>query len=211
MATTSTSKNQPRSQQIAHQAPDEQLPNRSGVDNGVSGNELPATNDMTSARVPSRSPGPRGGIGNEVRQLVRDKANAQFDSQKDRAAGALGAVAGAVRSATQGLEDTGQQTLAGYVVRAADEMDRWRSNLGEHNLDQAMREVQDFARRKPTVFLGVAFSVGLVAARFFKSSAPTTSRSRPMPQTPSASRPDGRMSAQDSSNVGNQPTTQEAY
>jgi hypothetical protein len=115
------------------------------------------------------------GIGDELRQLVRDKAYEQIDSQKERATGTLGAVAGAVRNATQELREKGQTGLAGYVNRAADEIDRWTSRLREQDLDDAMREVQEFARRKPAIFLGVAFGAGVLAARFFKSSGPATS------------------------------------
>jgi len=110
-----------------------------------------------------------------LRQLVRDKAYEQIDSQKERATGTLGAVAGAVRHATQELREKGQTGLAGYVNRAADEIDRWTSRLREQDLDDAVREVQEFARRKPAIFLGVAFGAGVLAARFFKSSGPTGS------------------------------------
>jgi hypothetical protein len=130
------------------------------------------------------------GVGDELRQLVRDKAYQQIESQKERAAGTLGAVAGAVRNATQGLRDSGQTGLAGYVTRAADEIDRWTSRLHEQDLDDAVREVREFARRKPAIFLGVAFGAGVLAARFFKSSgAGDSSVNRaPSHSTPSSSR-----------------------
>ena len=110
------------------------------------------------------------GIGDELRQLVREKTYEQIDTQKERATGTLGAVAGAVRNATQGLRDSGQPGLANYVTRAADEIDRFTSRLREQDLDDAVREVQQFARRKPAIFLGIAFGAGVLAARFFKSS-----------------------------------------
>jgi hypothetical protein len=129
------------------------------------------------------------GIGDELRQLVRDKAHEQIDSQKERATGALGAVAGAVRNATQELRERGQTGLAGHVNRAADEIERWTSRLRDQDLDDAVRDVQQFARRKPAIFLGVAFGAGVLAARFFKSSgAAGLSSRRPSSQwTPSSS------------------------
>ena len=119
------------------------------------------------------------GIGDELRQVVRDKAYEQIHSQKERATGALGAVAGAVRNATQGLRDNGQPGLANYVTRAADEIDRFTSRLREQDLDDAVREVQQFARRKPAIFLGIAFGAGVLAARFFKSSGQQASAYSP--------------------------------
>ena len=103
------------------------------------------------------------------------KPTSRSAAQKERATGTLGAVAGAVRNATQGLRESGQTGLAGYVNRAADEIDRWTSRLREQDLDDAVREVQQFARRKPAIFLGVAFGAGVLAARFFKSSGPAGS------------------------------------
>jgi hypothetical protein len=102
---------------------------------------------------------------------VRDRTYEQIGSQKERATSNLGTLAGAVRSMTQQLRDDGQAGLAGYVTRAADEIDRWSSRLGEQDIDEALREVQNFARRRPTVFLGVAFGAGVLAARFLKSSS----------------------------------------
>ena len=145
------------------------------------------TNTMGTGGTESLPSG--GGIGEELRQLVRDKAYEQIGSQKERATGTLGAVAGAVRSATQGLHESGQPALAGYVARAADEIDRWTSRLREQDLDDAVREVQQFARRKPAIFLGVAFGVGVLAARFFKSSGPGSPREQSrLPWTPGSSR-----------------------
>ena len=135
---------------------------------------LPSTTDKNQQTTNSSAASndePRG-IGDELRQLVRDKAYEQIGSQKERATGTLGAVAGAVRHATHELRERGQTGLAGYVNRAADEIDRWTSRLRDQDLDDAVRDVQQFARRNPAIFLGVAFGAGVVAARFFKSSGP---------------------------------------
>jgi hypothetical protein len=77
---------------------------------------------------------------------------------------------------TEQLRNSGQPGLAHYVTRAADEIDHWSSRLRNQDLDDALREVEQFARRKPVVFLGVAFGVGLLAARFLKSSSQAGSR-----------------------------------
>jgi len=111
------------------------------------------------------------GLGDELRQLVRDRAYEQIDSQKERATANLGTLAGAVRGMTQQLRDNNQPRLADYVSRAADELDRWSTHIREQDLDGAVRELQNFARRRPAVFIGVAFGAGVLAARFLKSSS----------------------------------------
>jgi len=152
---------------------------------------VPAATDKqqpsTNASVASTDE-PRG-MGDELRQLVRDKAYEQIGSQKERATGTLGAVAGAVRHATHELRERGQTGLAGYVNRAADEIDRWTARLRDQDLDDAVRDVQQFARRNPAIFLGVAFGAGVLAARFFKSSGAeeTTSHRQSSPWPPSRS------------------------
>jgi len=109
-------------------------------------------------------------IGDELRQLVRDRTYEQIDTQKERATANLGTLAGAVRGMTRQLRDNDQARLADYVTRAADELDRWSSRIKDQDLDGAVRDVQSFARRRPAVFIGVAFGAGLLVARFLKSS-----------------------------------------
>ena len=120
-----------------------------------------------------------GGMTGELREAVRHRASEQIETQRDRAANALGALAGAARSATQGLRDSGQPQLADYLNRASDGIERWSARLREQNLDDTMQDVQAFARRNPAVFLGAALGAGILAARFFRSSRPPVARPQP--------------------------------
>jgi hypothetical protein len=90
----------------------------------------------------------------------------------------LGSLAGAVRGMTQPLRDGGQGQMADYVNKAADGIERWASQLRQQDLEDAVRAVEQFARRQPAMFLGVAFGAGLIAARFLKSSSPSGQRVR---------------------------------
>jgi hypothetical protein len=119
-----------------------------------------------------------GGMTGELREAVRERASEQIETQRDRAANALGALAGAARTATQGLRDSGQPQLADYLDRASDGIERWSSRLREQNLDDTMQDVQAFARRNPAVFLGAALGAGILAARFFRSSRPPVARTQ---------------------------------
>ena len=101
---------------------------------------------------------------------VKESAAAQLTTQKNRGTDALGQVANAVRSSTQKLREERQETIAGYVDKAADHIDNWSRRLREKDIDELMSDVQRLARRQPAVFIGSAFALGLVGARFFKSS-----------------------------------------
>lgn len=101
---------------------------------------------------------------------VRDAASAQVSTQKDRATDTLGTLAGAVRQSTQALRDQQQDTVAQFVERAADQIDRLSATLRNRDVSQLMADAQRFARRQPAVFIGAAFAAGVLAARFLKSS-----------------------------------------
>ena len=99
-------------------------------------------------------------------QTLRDTTYRSIDDQKSRASDTLGSLAGAVRGMSQPLREGGQTQIADYVNRAADGIERWASQLRQQDLEDAVRAVEQFARRQPAMFLGIAFGTGLIAARF---------------------------------------------
>jgi ElaB/YqjD/DUF883 family membrane-anchored ribosome-binding protein len=101
---------------------------------------------------------------------ARERATAQLTTQKDKATDTLGSVARAVRQSTQQLRNQQQDTLAGYVEQAADQIDRLSQRLRDKDVGELLEDAQRFARRQPALFIGSAFAVGLVGARFLKSS-----------------------------------------
>ena len=101
---------------------------------------------------------------------VKESAAAQLTTQKNRGTDALGQVANAVRSSTQKLREERHDTIAGYIDKAADQIDNWSRRLRDKDIDELTSDVQRLARRQPAVFISSAFALGLVGARFFKSS-----------------------------------------
>jgi hypothetical protein len=115
--------------------------------------------------------GGEGNGGGSIKQTLRDTTYRQLDDQKARASDTLGSLAGAVRGMTEPLRDGGQSAVADYVNKAADGMERWASTLRHKDIEDAARAVQQFARRQPALFLGAAFTAGMLAARFLKSTS----------------------------------------
>ena len=109
-----------------------------------------------------------GGTG--LMDKVRQGATTQLSTQKNRATDGLGSVAEAVRHTTQHLRDQRHDTIARYVDEAATQIERFSQRLREKEVGELMRDVQQFARRRPAVFVGSAFAIGLIGARFLKSS-----------------------------------------
>jgi hypothetical protein len=110
--------------------------------------------------------------GNGIVGRIRDTAAAQLNSQKEKATQGLGTVASAVRESTQNLRSQQHDVAARYVEQAADQIERFSSRLREKDVMELLSDAQQLARRRPALFVGAAFALGLIGARFLKSSAP---------------------------------------
>jgi len=109
-------------------------------------------------------------VGKVVDQ-VKGSASSQLSNQKDRVAETIGSVAQVIRSASEGLQNQDQWSLAEYTDNAATRAEQLSDYLRNRDLREISIQVEHFARRQPTLFLAGAFGVGLLAARFLKSSA----------------------------------------
>jgi hypothetical protein len=98
-----------------------------------------------------------------------EQVQARFDAQKQRAADSLSGVAQTLRSTTQNFQ-TDQDGIGRYINEAADRVDSLAHYLHDRELNDIVDEVEDFARRQPVAFLGGAFALGILGARFLKSS-----------------------------------------
>jgi hypothetical protein len=103
---------------------------------------------------------------------VRERAGEQLTNQKNRATQGIGTIAQAVRSTTNDLREHQHETIAEYVTRAADQLDRLSTRLQNKEVSELFRDAQNLARRQPVMFVGAAFALGLLGARFMKSSPP---------------------------------------
>jgi hypothetical protein len=116
-----------------------------------------------------------GGIENvkdkalDIAADARDAATERLESRKNRAADTLSGVARSLRSSGEQLE--GDQHGAGeYIRQAADQVERLAGYLQHRDVSDMLDQAEDFARRQPALFVGSAFALGLVGARFLKSS-----------------------------------------
>lgn len=102
---------------------------------------------------------------------ARERATAQLTEQKNKAVDGIGSVTQAVRQSTQQLRDQQHDTLAQYVETAANQIDRLAQQLRNKDIGDLFEDAQRLARRQPAVFIGAAFALGLIGARFLKSSS----------------------------------------
>jgi len=107
----------------------------------------------------------------EVADQVKQQATSQLSSQKDRAVESLGTVADALRQTGKHLHENNQHGLEQYANKAAERVEQFSGQLRGKDVQEIVRDVERYARRQPTLFLGGAFALGLLGARFLKSTA----------------------------------------
>lgn len=107
----------------------------------------------------------------QLADQAKQQVSSRLTTQKDRAAESLSGVAQALRQTGANLREQDQSGMTQYVEQAADQVERLSGYIQNRELPQLMDEVERFARRQPTLFLGGAFVLGLIGARFLKSSS----------------------------------------
>jgi hypothetical protein len=103
---------------------------------------------------------------------VQQRAGERLKEQQNRTTDGMTTIAQAVRDTSARLRNERHETMAEYVDRAAAQLERFSGYLKNKDGAELWREAQAYARRRPGIFIGSAFVVGLVVARFAKSSSP---------------------------------------
>jgi hypothetical protein len=106
---------------------------------------------------------------NSFRQ-ARDSATSSLTDSRKQAAERIGRIADAVRTTSEHLRSEDQPTVANLTESLADQAERLSSYLRDRDLRAFRDDAENIARRQPGVALGVALAMGLLAARFIKSS-----------------------------------------
>jgi hypothetical protein len=168
---------------------------QSGRPRGTRGTEQSTRSDVTQSagsetaevrETATGSTGPRtepaSGFHTDSRRgwtgVLKEAATSRISNQKQRATESIDQVARALRDTTDRMQEQGPNAIADYTRQAADQLERFSRRLDQQDLDELMRGAQRFARSQPWVFVGAAFGLGLVAARFFKSSSGTSAPGR---------------------------------
>jgi hypothetical protein len=108
---------------------------------------------------------------------AKQTAKSQASTQKDQAAQGLHTVGQAVNQAAQQLRQNNQAPIAQVAETAASNLNQFADHLSSRNIDDLIGEVENFASSQPALFLGGAFLLGVLGARFLKSSRSGMSQS----------------------------------
>jgi hypothetical protein len=108
----------------------------------------------------------------EVAVQVEAEAKGALSERQELVAAELHGIASALRQTSSQFRDQQQTRFADYSGRVADRVDQLSNFLETRHPDELIVEAKEYARRQPELFLGGAFLLGLLGARFLKSSSP---------------------------------------
>lgn len=103
------------------------------------------------------------------------KAKSNLEEQKSKLSGSLASVADSIHQISEDLRKTDEENkITGIAASYGDNLAQQVENISQYferkDLREMARDVEGFARRNPAIFIGAAFALGLLTARFLKSS-----------------------------------------
>jgi hypothetical protein len=107
----------------------------------------------------------------QATEEIKARGKDKLETGKKTAAKGIEQVAGVLDEATESLERSEQQSLAGYAQELAGSIRSFASNLRDRSVDDLIGETQTLARRNPTLFFFGSVAVGIALSRFLKASA----------------------------------------
>jgi hypothetical protein len=103
-------------------------------------------------------------LANEARRELRDQSQAQVE----RLAGGVRDLGRQLHRMAEG-EGRPEGPVADLVREAAGRADGLAQRIESEGIDGLVFDIKQFARRRPGMFLGGAFAVGIVAGRMFRN------------------------------------------
>ena len=103
-------------------------------------------------------------------QQAKERASSSLGESKGQFANQLGAAAEALRRTTQHLRSEDQPRIAGLTETLARQLDQVSNYLRNKDAAAMRHDLENAARRQPGIAIGGAIVLGLIGARFLKSS-----------------------------------------
>lgn len=140
-------------------------------------------------------------VAGQVVDQAKQQAEVHLGSQFSQVADHLGEVKNVFEEVSQKLHERDQTWLAPLADQATTQVDRLSGYFRGKDVGEIAGDLEHLARRQPALFFGGAFAVGLLAARFLRSSRAASSDDSSRALAPRSSMPTGPW-------MGNRPTEQ---
>ena len=111
------------------------------------------------------------GILSELAGAVWSAAWSLADEQKARSVAQVGGVAEAMRAAARSLESSQNLTAADYVHLGARNIENFARTIREGRWVDLAADIEETARRRPTLFVAGATVLGFLAARYWSAAS----------------------------------------
>jgi hypothetical protein len=145
-------------------------PNQGTTTTGVSGSQSGQTTDQAKQSASEVTDQAKQAAA-QVTDQAKQAAQSQLAVRKDQTAHGLNTVSAAVQDMGNKLRQNDQtSSYAQFADQAAHQIQRFSSYLRNHDVRDIVDDAEDWMRRDPMIALGGAFVLGLLGARFLKSS-----------------------------------------
>ena len=145
-------------------------PNQGTTTTGTTGNQSSASADQVKQSANEVADQAKQAA-SQVTDQAKHAAKSQLAVRKDETASGLNTMSSAVRDMGDKLRQNNQtSSYAQFADQAANQIQRFSGYLRNHDVGEIVDQAEDWMRRDPMIALGGAFVLGLVAARFLKSS-----------------------------------------
>jgi ElaB/YqjD/DUF883 family membrane-anchored ribosome-binding protein len=109
---------------------------------------------------------------------IKEKTTGVLSEQKENLTAGLTGIADTLRQVSDNLQKSDEPNKIGEITAQygndfARQIERFSNYLDNADFQDLARDVKSYARRQPALFIGGAFTVGLLLARFLKTSHPT--------------------------------------
>ncbi|HEY8259338.1 MAG TPA: hypothetical protein VIG08_16895 [Gemmatimonadales bacterium] len=104
-----------------------------------------------------------------IRQ-ARDSAASSLTDSRRQAADQIAGVASALKRTSEHLRSDNRGSIASLTESLSQHADQASSYIRDSNLAKMRQDAEQLARRRPGAVLGATFAVGLLLARFLRSS-----------------------------------------
>ncbi len=108
----------------------------------------------------------------EAGEELRRKGWSAVEQQRSSMASSISRIAGSLHRVADQFNSDGESTAAEYTHLVGRGLDKFSDRIREKDAGQLYRDVQDYARENPVIFMAGVIAVGFVATRFLRSSGP---------------------------------------
>ena len=105
----------------------------------------------------------------QAKQKAGEQVSSSVDKGRTRAADTLQEVARTLMGSGTGTGDAANNPATQYLSKAGEQVQRFADYLQNTEPRELVANTESFARRQPALFLGSAFALGVLAARFLKA------------------------------------------